>query len=176
MPQVEVAFDIDANGILNVSATDKGTGQTQQVRIEGGSGLDESEIDQMVKDAEAHADDDRKARELVEAKNAGEQLLYQAEKTVSEHTDKIDGDTKQKIEDAATALRSALEGSDADDVRKKTEALQEASFSLAEQVYRDAQGAGPGTGDGPSADAADEPDEEIIEDAEVVDPDATARS
>jgi molecular chaperone DnaK len=175
MPQIEVAFDIDANGILNVSATDKGTGQTQQVRIEGGSGLDESEIEQMVKDAETHADDDRKARELVEAKNAGEQLLYQTEKTVSEHADKLDDETKQKIDEAASALRTSLEGSDAADVRQKTEALQEASYSLAEQVYRDAQASGAAAGDGAGA-VDEEPDEEIIEDAEVVDPDATARS
>ena len=172
MPQIEVAFDIDANGILNVSATDKGTGQTQQVRIEGGSGLDESEIQQMVKDAESHADEDKQARELVEAKNAGEQLLYQTEKTVAEHADKIDAETKQKIDDASAALRTALEGSDAADVRQKTEALQEASYALAEQVYKDAQGAGAPTGDG--AGMTEEPDEEIIEDAEVVDPDAAA--
>jgi molecular chaperone DnaK len=171
MPQVEVAFDIDANGILNVSATDKGTGQTQQVRIEGGSGLDESEIQQMVKDAEMHADEDRQARDLVEAKNGGEQLLYQTEKTVAEHADKIDAETKQKIDDAAAALRTALEGSDAAEVRQKTEALQEASYALAEQVYKESQTSAP-TGDGSAA--AEEPDEEIIEDAEVVDPDAAA--
>jgi molecular chaperone DnaK len=171
MPQVEVAFDIDANGILNVSATDKGTGQTQQVRIEGGSGLDESEIQQMVKDAEMHADEDRQARDLVEAKNGGEQLLYQTEKTVAEHADKIDAETKQKIDDAAAALRTALEGSDAAEVRQKTEALQEASYALAEQVYKESQTSAP-TGDGSAV--AEEPDEEIIEDAEVVDPDAAA--
>ncbi|MBJ7247711.1 MAG: molecular chaperone DnaK [Thermoleophilia bacterium] len=170
MPQVEVTFDIDANGILNVSATDKGTGQMQQVRIEGGSGLDESEIQQMVKDAEAHADEDKSARDLVEAKNTAEQLLYQTEKTVSEHGDKVDDEVKGKIETAAAELRTALEGSDATAIRQKADALQEASYALAEQVYKDAQQSAP-SGEGASA-ADDESDEEIIEDAEVVDPDA----
>ena len=170
MPQVEVTFDIDANGILNVSATDKGTGQMQQVRIEGGSGLDESEIQQMVKDAEAHADEDKSARDLVEAKNTAEQLLYQTEKTVSEHGDKVDDEVKGKIETAAAELRTALEGSDPVAIRQKADALQEASYALAEQVYKDAQESAP-SGDGASA-ADDESDEEIIEDAEVVDPDA----
>jgi len=173
MPQVEVTFDIDANGILNVSATDKGTGQMQQVRIEGGSGLDETEIQQMVKDAEAHADEDKSARELVESKNTAEQLLYQTEKTVAEHGDKVDDEVKGKIEAAATELRTALEGSDAVAIRQKSDALQEASYALAEQVYKDAQQSAP-TGDGSTPD--DEEDEEIIEDAEVIDPDTSARA
>ncbi len=173
MPQVEVTFDIDANGILNVSATDKGTGQMQQVRIEGGSGLDENEIQQMVKDAEAHADEDKSARELVESKNTAEQLLYQTEKTVAEHSDKVDEEVKGKIEAAATELRTALEGSDTAAIRQKSDALQEASYALAEQVYKDAQQSAP-TGDGSTPD--DDDDEEIIEDAEVIDPDTSARA
>ncbi len=173
MPQVEVTFDIDANGILNVSATDKGTGQMQQVRIEGGSGLDENEIQQMVKDAEAHADEDKSARDLVESKNTAEQLLYQTEKTVAEHGDKVDEEVKGKIEAAATELRTALEGSDAVAIRQKTDALQEASYALAEQVYKDTQQSAP-TGDGSTPD--DDDDEEIIEDAEVIDPDTSARA
>ncbi len=173
MPQVEVTFDIDANGILNVSATDKGTGQMQQVRIEGGSGLDENEIQQMVKDAEAHADEDKSARELVESKNTAEQLLYQTEKTVAEHGDKVDEEVKGKIEAAATELRTALEGSDAVAIRQKSDALQEASYALAEQVYKDTQQSAP-TGDGSTPD--DDDDEEIIEDAEVIDPDTSARA
>ncbi|MCX6390905.1 MAG: Hsp70 family protein, partial [Actinobacteria bacterium] len=175
MPQVEVTFDIDANGILNVSATDKGTGQTQQVRIEGGSGLSEEEIQQMVKDAEANADADKNAKDLVEAKNTAEQLLHQTEKTVAEHGEKVDGSVKEQIEAAATELRTALEGTDPEAIRQKATALQEASYSLAEQVYKEAQQSAP-AGDGATASADDEADEEIIEDAEVVDPDATARS
>ena len=173
MPQIEVTFDIDANGILNVSATDKGTGQTQQVRIEGGSGLSEDEIQQMVKDAEVHADEDKAAKELVEAKNAGEQLLHQTEKTLAEHGDKVDTAVKDQIEAAAADLRTALEGADAADIRAKAETLQQASYALAEQVYKEAQQQAGATGD--AAGAEGEPDEEIIEDAEVVDPDA-ARS
>ncbi|MGI9117809.1 MAG: Hsp70 family protein, partial [Gaiellales bacterium] len=112
---------------------------------------------------------------LVEAKNTAEQLLYQTEKTVAEHGDKVDGAVKDQIEAAAADLRTALEGTDADAIRQKATALQEASYTLAEQVYKEAQQSAP-TGDGASAAAEDEPDEEIIEDAEVVDPDATARS
>ena len=177
MPQIEVTFDIDANGILNVSATDKGTGQMQQVRIEGGSGLSDDEIQQMVKDAESHADEDKAARDLVEAKNTAEALLYQTEKTVSEHGDKVPDDVKASIESAAADLRTALEGSDAEAIRRKADALQQASYALAEHVYKDAQqAAGSSAGAGPDAAMDDESDEEIIEDAEVVDPDATARS
>ncbi|MFM8612563.1 MAG: molecular chaperone DnaK [Actinomycetota bacterium] len=177
MPQVEVTFDIDANGILNVSATDKGTGQMQQVRIEGGSGLSDDEIQQMVKDAESHADEDKAARDLVEAKNTAEALLYQTEKTVAEHGDKVPDDVKTSIESAAADLRTVLEGSDAEAIRRKSDALQQASYALAEHVYKDAQqAAGGSAGAGPEAATDDESDEEIIEDAEVVDPDATARS
>ncbi|MFM7246895.1 MAG: Hsp70 family protein, partial [Actinomycetota bacterium] len=177
MPQVEVTFDIDANGILNVSATDKGTGQMQQVRIEGGSGLSDDEIQQMVKDAESHADEDKAARDLVEAKNTAEALLYQTEKTVAEHGDKVPDDVKTSIESAAADLRTVLEGSDAEAIRRKSDALQQASYALAEHVYKDAQQAvGGSAGAGPEAATDDESDEEITEDAEVVDPDATARS
>ena len=173
MPQVEVTFDIDANGILSVSATDKGTGQMQQVRIEGGSGLGEDEIQQMVKDAEQHADEDKQARDLVEAKNTAEQMLYQTEKTVAEHGDKVDDEVKAKIAAAAAELRTALEGSDPAAIRQRAEALQEASYALAEQVYKDAQQTST-SGDGAAGSAED--DEEIIEDAEVVEPDEAARS
>ena len=175
LPQVEVTFDLDANGILNVSATDKGTGQMQQVRIEGGSGLSEDEIQKMVKDAEQHAGEDKQARDLVEAKNTAEQLLYQTEKTVAEHGDKVDGEVKGTIEAAAAELRTALEGSDPALIRKQAELLQEASYALAEQVYKDSQQAAPNANE-PASASGDEDDEEIIEDAEVVDPDTTARS
>jgi molecular chaperone DnaK len=176
MPQVEVTFDIDANGILNVAATDKGTGQMQQVRIEGGSGLSEDEIQQMVKDAESNADADKSARDLVEAKNTGEQLLYQTEKTVAEHGDKVDASVKEQIEAAAAELRTALEGTDPEAIRQKATALQEASYALAEQVYKEAQQSAPSGDGGGSTTGEEESDEELIEDAEVVDPDTTARS
>jgi molecular chaperone DnaK len=130
----------------------------------------------MVKDAESNADADKNARDLVEAKNTAEQLLYQTEKTVAEHGDKVDGAVKEQIEAAAAELRAALEGTDPEAIRQKATALQEASYALAEQVYKEAQQSAP-TGDGSGATAGDdEADEEIIEDAEVVDPDTTARS
>ena len=176
VPQVEVTFDIDANGILNVSAKDRGTGNEQQVRIEGGSGLSEDEIQKMVRDAETHADDDRQAKELVEAKNAAEQTIYATEKSLREHGERIDEETRGRIEAAVGDLRSSLETGDAATVRTKTQALTEASYKLAEAVYQQTQAnqqAGP-TG-GPAGDGG-APEEEVIEDAEIVDSDTTTRS
>jgi molecular chaperone DnaK len=153
VPQIEVTFDIDANGIVNVSAKDKGTGKEQQIRIQASGGLSDADIDQMVKDAEANADADKKRKELVEAKNQAEALIHSAEKNLSEHGDKIGGDDKQAIEDAIAALRTALEGEDLDDIAQKTEALGQASMKLGEQIYKDSQGeAGPT--DEQAADAA----------------------
>src|SRR3712207_3068017 len=105
MPQIEVGFDIDANGILNVSAKDLGTGKEQKIEIKGGSGLDETEVEQMIKDAEAHADEDRSQRELAEARNVGENAAYSAEKQLSELGDQVDASAKSEIEDAVKALR-----------------------------------------------------------------------
>jgi molecular chaperone DnaK len=176
VPQIEVTFDIDANGILNVSAKDRGTGNEQQVRIEGGSGLSEDEIQKMVRDAEAHADDDRQARELVEAKNAAEQTIYATEKSLREHGDKIDADTRGKIESAIADLRSTLETGDAAAVRSKTQAVTEASYKLAEAVYQQTQASAQTGSTGGTASDGGTPDEEIIEDAEIVDSDTTSRS
>ena len=172
VPQIEVTFDIDANGILQVSAKDRGTNNEQQIRIEGGSGLNEDEIQRMVKDAEAHSDDDRRAKDLAVSRNEAESTVYDVQKSLSEHGDKVDADTRAGIESAIADVRSALEGGDADHIRSRTQALREASFKLAEVIYQQTGAQGqPGE---PSSDA-DGPDEEIIEDAEVVDPDA-ARS
>ena len=172
VPQIEVTFDIDANGILHVSAKDLGTGNEQQIRIEGGSGLNEDEIQRMVKDAESHADDDHAAKELAVARNDAESTVYDVTKSLAEHGDKVDADTRSGIESAIAEVRSVLEGGDAEAIRARTQALREASFKLAEVIYQQA-------GNQPGSDAgsndADGPDEEIIEDAEVVDPDA-ARS
>jgi molecular chaperone DnaK len=174
MPQIEVTFDIDANGILNVAAKDRGTGNEQQIRIEGGSGLSEAEIQNMVRDAESHADEDRRAKDLVEAKNGAEQLIYSTEKSLQEHGDRVDEGTRGTIESAIADLRSSLEtATDASVIRSKSQALTEASYKLAEAVYAQAQAQG-GPQGGPAADGGS--DEEIIEDAEVVDPDAAARS
>ena len=139
VPQIEVTFDIDANGIVNVSAKDKGTGKEQQIRIQASGGLSDDDIDRMVKDAEAHADEDKQRRELVEAKNQGEALAHSTEKNIAEHGDKIGADDKKAIEDAIAALKTALEGEDLDDIKQKTEALAQASLKLGEEIYKAGQ-------------------------------------
>ena len=170
MPQVEVTFDIDANGILSVSAKDLGTGNEQKIEVRSGSGLSDTEVEQMVKDAEEHADDDRRLRDLADAKNQAETLLYQTEKSVKDHGDKIDDVVKTAIETAAGELRTALEGDDAADIRQKAQTLQEASYKLAETVYANAQA------EQPQGSASSEPEEEIVDDAEVVEEGDPARS
>jgi molecular chaperone DnaK len=175
VPQVEVTFDIDANGILSVSAKDLGTGNEQKIEVRSGSGLADEEIERMVKDAEAHADDDRRLRELADAKNQAETALYSVEKSLREHGDKVDAEIKGTIEIAAGELRSALEGDDAEAIRTRTQALHEASYKLAEVVYQ-STGAGGGSAEGGSTPPSDEAEEEVIEDAEIVDEGDHARS
>ena len=138
MPQVEVTFDIDANGIINVSAKDLGTGNEQQIRIEGGSGLAENEVEQMIKDAEAHADEARRLRELADAKNQAESLAYATEKSLKEHREKLDEAEASTIEGRVMELKQSLETDDLGEIRSKTDALQEASQKLAEAVYAQA--------------------------------------
>ena len=169
MPQVEVTFDIDANGIINVSAKDLGTGNEQQIRIEGGSGLAENEVEQMIKDAEAHADEARKLRELADAKNQAESLAYATEKSLKEHREKLDEAEASTIEGRVMELKQVLESDDLGEIRAKTDALQEASQKLAEAVYAQAAQAQQATGNGESE---PESDDEVIEDAEVVDEEA----
>ncbi|MBU5611307.1 molecular chaperone DnaK [Geomonas azotofigens] len=142
VPQIEVTFDIDANGIVHVSAKDLGTGKEQSIRITASSGLSKEEVEKMVRDAEAHAAEDKKKRELIEAKNQGDNLIYSTEKSLSEFGDKIDASEKQKIEEGIAALKKALEGSDADEIKKASETLMQASHKLAEAVYAKAQAAG----------------------------------
>src|ERR671930_487735 len=152
MPQIEVSFDIDANGIINVSARDLGTGNQQQIRIEGGSGLKEDEVQQMIRDAEVHADEARRLREVADTKNAAEQLAYQTERSLKEHRSALDESDASTIEGRIMELKQALEGEDVGEIRAKTEALQEASHKLAEAVYASAQqqtaSATPNGGDG----------------------------
>jgi molecular chaperone DnaK len=169
IPQVEVTFDIDANGIINVSAKDLGTGNEQQIRIEGGSGLAENEVEQMIKDAEAHADEARKLRELADAKNQAESLAYATEKSLKEHREKLDESDASTIEGRVMELKQALETDDLGEIRAKTDALQEASQKLAEAVYAQAAQAQQASGNGESE---PESDDEVIEDAEVVDEEA----
>jgi molecular chaperone DnaK len=175
MPQIEVAFDIDANGILNVSAKDLGTGNEQQIRIEGGSGLKPEEVERMMKEAESHAAEAHKMRELADAKNQAENLVYQTEKSLKEHRDALDESVASTIEGRIMELNEALKGQDVNEVKTKTDALVEASHQLAEAVYAQASAAGPSGGDAqPSGDGAAGDAEEVVEDAdyEVVDEEA----
>ncbi len=156
MPQVEVTFDIDANGIVQVSAKDKGTGKEQQIRIQASGGLSEDEIKKMVKDAEAHATEDKARRETVEAKNQGEALVHQVDKNLKEHGDKVDAATKGQIEGDLNALKSAMEGEDAAAIKAKSEALAASSMKLGEAIYKaqSAQAGGEGGDAQPGPDAA----------------------
>src|SRR6476659_8879561 len=168
MPQVEVTFDIDADGIIHVSATDLGTGNEQKIRIEGGSGLKQEEVERMIREAESHSDEAHRLRELADARNAAESLAYQTERTLKEHRDKLDEADASTIEGRVMELRGVLESSDINEIRQKTDALQEAAQKLAEAVYAQAsaqqQASGPADGDGTAAS-----DDEVVEDAEIVD-------
>jgi molecular chaperone DnaK len=142
IPQIEVSFDIDANGILNVSAKDKATGKAQSIVIKASSGLSDDEIDKMVKDAEAHADEDRKARELAEARNTADNMIHAAQKSLKDLGDKADAGEKAAIEKAVEALKEAIKGDDKDAIEQKTQALTEAASKVAEKAYAQAQQAG----------------------------------
>jgi molecular chaperone DnaK len=171
MPQIEVTFDIDANGIIAVTAADKGTGKEQKIEIKSGSGLSDEEIQSMVSDAEAHAEEDAKQRELAETRNVAENAAYQSEKALEEAGDKVDEGAKEEARAAIKEVRDSLEGGSADEVKAKTEALNTAMTKVSEQLYAAAQSEAPadgGTADGGGA-AAD--DEEEVVDAEVVDED-----
>jgi molecular chaperone DnaK len=168
MPQVEVAFDIDANGIINVSAKDLGTGNEQQVRIEGGSGLQSDEVERMMKDAEAHAGEAHKLRELAEARNQAENLVYQTEKSLKEHREALSEADASTIEGRIMELKGVLDTGDLGEIKAKTDALGEASHKLAEAVYAQASAEQAP----PQTDGAAAPDQdEVVEDAdyEVVD-------
>src|ERR1700676_748664 len=168
IPQVEVGFDIDANGILSVSAKDLGTGKEQKIEIKAGSGLSDSEIKNMVADAESHADEDRRARELAEARNNGENAAYQAERQLRELGDAVDESSKEEIEAAIKAVREVLDGDDPAPIHDRTEALNTAFHKVSEAIYERAQQAqANGAANGSSADGASS--EEDVVDAEVVD-------
>ncbi|WP_300457702.1 molecular chaperone DnaK [Desulfobacula sp.] len=171
VPQIEVSFDIDANGIVHVAAKDKATAKQQSIRITAASGLSEDEINQMVKDAELHAEDDKKKRELVDTKNSAEALVDQTEKTLKEHGGKVDEETRKGIEAAVEALKQAKESNDIDDIKQKIEALSQASHKLAEVMYQQAsqdgqgaQGAGAGTPPQDDDDVVDADFEEVKKD------------
>jgi molecular chaperone DnaK len=169
MPQIEVTFDIDANGILNVAAKDLGTQKEQTIEIKGGSGLSEDEVERMVKDAEAHAEEDRRQRELAEARNVAENAAYQAEKQVAEMGDQLDEAAKSEIESAIADVRGVLQSENADEIKAKTDALQAAFHKVSERIYQAAQQQQAASGDGASGDGAGAAAEEEVVDAEVVD-------
>jgi molecular chaperone DnaK len=139
MPQIEVTFDIDANGIVNVSARDTGTGKEQSMTITGGTKLASDDIDQMIKEAEAHADEDRQRREEAEARNQADNVVYQTEKSIKEHGDKLDESDRKMVEDALEEAREALKGSDVSKIKSTSEALMTASQKFAEVLYQNAQ-------------------------------------
>ena len=141
VPQIEVTFDIDANGIVHVSAKDLGTGKEQHIRIESSSGLSESEIDRMVKEAEANAENDKQEREKVEVHNTADSLIYTTEKTLKDMGDKVSADDKAKIEEAIADLKKTMESGNVSDIKAKTEALQQASYKIAEELYKNQAGA-----------------------------------
>jgi molecular chaperone DnaK len=168
MPQIEVTFDIDANGIIHVTAKDQGTGKEQKIEIKSGSGLSDEEIQSMVSDAEAHAEEDRKQRELAEARNLAENAAYQSEKQIEELGDKIKASNKEEIEAAIKGVRESLESDSVEEINSKTEALTAAMTKVSEQIYAAAQEqAADGTADGGDSSS----DEEEVVDAEVVDED-----
>jgi molecular chaperone DnaK len=136
MPQIEVTFDIDANGIVSVSAKDKGTGKEQKIQIQASGGLSDEEIEKMVKDAEANKDEDKKKRESVDARNQADTLIHSTEKNLKEHGAKVSDAEKKAIEDASTELKEAIKGTDTDDIKKKTETLVQASMKLGEAIYK----------------------------------------
>jgi molecular chaperone DnaK len=160
VPQIEVTFDIDANGIVNVTAKDKATNKEQQIRIQASGGLSEADINKMVKDAEAHAAEDKKRRELVDAKNQGESLAHDAEKSVAEYGDKVAQSDKSAIEAAVAALRTALQGEDVEAIKARTNDLMQAQMKLGEAMYKAQQAGAPGDGSGQAGTA---PKDDVID-------------
>ncbi|MFZ2636102.1 MAG: molecular chaperone DnaK [Rectinemataceae bacterium] len=167
VPQVEVTFDIDANGIVHVSAKDLGTGKEQKIRIEASSGLGDGDIDRMVKEAEAHAEEDKRERERAEVHNEADSLIYSTEKSLKDYGDKIGAADKEAIDKASKELRKAMEGQDVEAIRQKTETLKQASYKLAEEMYKNAspgQGASDGAGFSGQADQGAGPSDQSAQD------------
>jgi molecular chaperone DnaK len=170
IPQIEVTFDIDANGIIAVTALDKGTGKEQKIEIKSGSGLSDEEIQSMVSDAESHAEEDRQQRELAETRNVAEQSAYQAEKALEEAGDKVDSGAQEEVRAAIKEVRVSLEGGSVEDVKAKTEALNTAMTRVSEQLYAATQAEQPADGGSAEGSTASEDEDEVV-DAEVVDED-----
>ncbi|MFD8552546.1 molecular chaperone DnaK [Streptomyces fradiae] len=177
VPQIEVSFDIDANGIMHVTAKDLGTGKEQKMTVTGGSSLPKDDIDRMVREAERHAEEDHKRREAAEARNQGEQLVYQTEKFLADNADKVPGEIKTEVETAVTELKEKLKGEDTAEIRTATEKVAAVSQKLGQAMYADAQAAqaAGGAQAGPEGGEAGGRDEDEVVDAEIVDEDDRAR-
>ncbi|MBV9812390.1 MAG: molecular chaperone DnaK, partial [Acetobacteraceae bacterium] len=181
VPQIEVTFDIDANGIVSVQARDKATGKEQQIRIQASGGLSEADIQKMVRDAEANAEADKRRREFIEAKNHADGLVHQVEKNLKEHGDKVAAQDRGEAEAAIAAARSAMEGSDADALKSATERLSQAAMKIGEQMYKaeaaaNAGGPGPGGGGASAGGGAGSAGDEKVVDAEFEEVDEKKRS
>jgi molecular chaperone DnaK len=169
VPQIEVTFDIDANGIVNVSAKDKATSKEQSIQITASSGLSKEEIERAVKEAELHADEDRKKKELVEARNHADSLIYSTEKSIKDLGDKVDAQTKHKVETAIEPLKKAMEGDNVAEIKRLSEELTQASHKLAEAMYRQASQSGAegqtgaAAGQGGSQSAASGADDDVVD-------------
>jgi molecular chaperone DnaK len=163
VPQIEVTFDIDANGIVNVSAKDKGTGKEQKIQIQASGGLSDEEIEKMVKEAEANKEADKKKRESVDARNQADTLIHSTEKNLKEHGAKVSDAEKKAIEDASTALKEALKGDNVEDIKKKTETLVQASMKLGEAIYKSQQNTKPDSGDDDGKDNKDKKDDNVVD-------------
>ena len=163
VPQIEVTFDIDANGIVNVSAKDKGTGKEQKIQIQASGGLSDEEIEKMVKDAEANKEADKKKRESVDVRNQADTLIHSTEKNLKEHGSKISDAEKKAIEDASTSVKEALKGEDIEDIKKKTEALVQASMKLGEAIYKSQQSDKPDSGKDDGGDDTGKKDENVVD-------------
>jgi molecular chaperone DnaK len=162
VPQIEVTFDIDANGIVNVSASDKATGKEQSIRIQASGGLTDADINRMVKEAESHAEDDKKRRELVEARNQGEALIHSTERMLKDFGDKVAAGDNAAVEAAATDLKTAIQGEDKDAIKQKVDALAQASMKLGEAMYQASQGA-QAAGGGSADSAGAGPDDKVVD-------------
>ena len=162
MPQIEVSFDIDANGIVNVSAKDKATGKEQNIRIQASGGLKDSDIEQMVKDAEAHAAEDKKMKETIEARNHADALIHTTEKTLKENEGKVSSSDKEAIEKAVQELKDVLDSNDAEKIKEKTDALMQTSMKMGEAMYKQQQEAAAGS----EQQQAEQPKDETVVDAD----------
>ncbi len=163
VPQIEVTFDIDANGIVNVSAKDKGTGKEQKIQIQASGGLSDEEIDKMVKDAEANKEADKKKRESVDVRNQADTLIHSTEKNLKEHGSKVSDAEKKAIEDGSNALKESLKGEDIEDIKKKTEALVQASMKLGEAIYKSQQSTKPDSGKDDGNDEKGKKDDNVVD-------------